>query len=501
MPDELPYPSRVIDATHPDRLAVLARLFGIHAAPPTRCRLLEIGCGTGVNLVSIASGLPGAELVGIDTSPEHVACAADHVRALGLRNVTVSARSILDVGKDDGVFDYVVCHGVFSWVGEDVQKKILDVCRESLAPNGIAFVSYNTYPGWHVREMARDMMRFHVSASAARGEARVDEAVRFLALLRDEAGGAKTTHGKILDDELTSLRASHAGYVAHEHLAEHNHPIYFHELAARARAAGLAYVVDAELAMTLPESFAPNVRKLVDAALSAGDRVRAEQYIDFVSNRHFRGSLLCHQATAGALDLAMGGDVFEGRALTAACATGASKQARDLSATPVSFEAAGGRRAQLSDPLAKLALATLIARAPEAIDLDALVREVETKVRASANAAALEPRFATFRADLRTQLLQLFKYGFVRLRGYAPPLATRPSERPVAHGLARREIGSDAVPNAWHESITLDPLERLLLPELDGTRDLAALAETTKTSTLQVAAALERLARAGLLIG
>ena len=62
------------------------------------------------------------------------------------------------------------------------------------------------------------------------------------------------------------------------------------------------------------------------------------------------------------------------------------------------------------------------------------------------------------------------------------------------------QVRTDAVPNAWHESITLDSIERLLLPELDGTRDLAALAEATKTSALQVAAALERLARAALLV-
>ena len=158
--DALPYTTRPRRATHPDTLATHAVLLGMAPAPVDRCRVLELGCGTGGNLVPMAATLPQSRFVGIDLSAVQVAEADRTARALGLSNVEFRAASILDVDAGWGAFDYVVCHGVYSWVPPRVQDAILAVCGRHLAPRGVAYVSYNTYPGWYARAAARDAMLF-----------------------------------------------------------------------------------------------------------------------------------------------------------------------------------------------------------------------------------------------------------------------------------------------------------------------------------------------------
>ena len=85
------------------------------------------------------------------------------VSALGLANIELRHYNIADVDASWGKFDYIISHGIYSWVPAPVRERLLAICRENLAPNGIAYVSYNTLPGWHMRGMIRDMMIYHAA--------------------------------------------------------------------------------------------------------------------------------------------------------------------------------------------------------------------------------------------------------------------------------------------------------------------------------------------------
>src|SRR6516162_3678009 len=159
--EQVPYESFAVPASHPDNLASQATLFGLNPPPPQTARILELGCGTGANLIAIADSLPGARCVGLDLSPSHVAVGREQVRALGLTNVELRSGSILDVGPVWGTFDYILCHGVYSWVPPPVQDHLLTICARNLAPDGVAYVSYNVYPGWHISGLIRDMVNYH----------------------------------------------------------------------------------------------------------------------------------------------------------------------------------------------------------------------------------------------------------------------------------------------------------------------------------------------------
>src|ERR1700690_3679914 len=159
--DPVAYPGSPCSQPHPDPLATIAALHGLPAAPPERCRVLELGCGNGGNLIPMAYVLPGSTFLGLDAAGSAVAQGQEQIAALGLTNVTPVHADLLDT-SNLGTYDYVIAHGLFSWVPPSVQERVLAIASEVLAPNGVAYVSYNALPGCHIRNAMRQMMRWHV---------------------------------------------------------------------------------------------------------------------------------------------------------------------------------------------------------------------------------------------------------------------------------------------------------------------------------------------------
>ncbi len=156
--DEIRYPTYPHPQTHPDRLATLARLFGMSPAPVERCRVLELGAGDGGNLIPMAFLLPQSRFVGIDLAGETVARGCELAAGLELGNIRLLHLDLMEIPEDFGEFDYIIVHGLYSWVPEPVRNRILELARRHLAPHGVAFVSYNAYPGAHLRDMFRDIV-------------------------------------------------------------------------------------------------------------------------------------------------------------------------------------------------------------------------------------------------------------------------------------------------------------------------------------------------------
>ena len=177
--DQVLYAGLPFSQTHPDRLASLATLFGMQPAPVERCRVLELACANGGNLIPMAFELPGSEFVGIDMALAGIRTGRDEIAALGLANIRLEHMDIMDAGPELGMFDYIIAHGLYSWVPDQVRDRLLAVAKANLAPEGVAYVSYNALPGCRIREMFRDMLLFHVRG-VSQPEARVEHAREFL---------------------------------------------------------------------------------------------------------------------------------------------------------------------------------------------------------------------------------------------------------------------------------------------------------------------------------
>jgi len=293
--DTFPYQSFSFPQSHPDRLATIGELFGMTPVPIARSRVLELGCASGGNLIPIAATLPEAEFVGVDLSPVQVRQGMADIDALGLTNIRMLATDIMDFGEEFGSFDYIIAHGVYSWVPNEVQERMLAICARQLSPSGIAYISYNTLPGWRMRAVVRDAMTYHTRRLVDPVQ-RVAQSRAMLEFLAESLKGDASPYGSVLKKEAEQLRTKDDYYILHDHLEAVNEPLYFHQFMERAGRHGLNYLGEADFVTMLGTEFAPPVTQTL--ASVAPDVQSREQYMDFLRARTFRQTLLVHKDVA-----------------------------------------------------------------------------------------------------------------------------------------------------------------------------------------------------------
>ena len=456
------YESKPLYPTHPDNLSAVAWLFGMQPAPVEGCRVLELGCATGGNLLPMAATLPNSQFVGIDLSPRQIALGQQVVDDLRLENIRLEAKSILDVNETFGQFDYIICHGVYSWVPTEVQEKILDICRTNLAPQGIAYISYNTYPGWHARGMVRDMMGYHAKQFDD-PTVRVAQARAFLQFVIQSVAEPDGVYGRALKEEKELLGPEADYYLFHEHLEEVNQPLYFHQFAERLAGSQLQYLGEAWFHTNL-SSFPPEVQETLQQI--SGDLVQLEQYLDFLTNRTFRRTLLCHESVV--LDRAVDPKLVFDLELSALVHP-VSLQPDVASTEPEVFRADDGQTISTNSPLIKAALVELFAAWPGAVPFEELCRRIGARLGGTLPEQAREA--------LAGGLLQCYLSHRVALHGHGPRLVLQPGEHPLASHLARYQSEAGApIANLRHRIIDLSPADQYVLRLLNGQLDRPAIA-------------------------
>ncbi len=466
--DEVSYPSYPILYTHPDRLATVASLFGFAAAPVERCRVLELGCSDGGNLLGMAVALPASEFVGIDLTGSAIARGQATIEALGLGNIVLRQADLLELAPDYGTFDYIIVHGLYSWVPPEVRDQILAICRGSLAPQGIAYVSYNTLPGCYARIMLREMMQFH-NSQIQDARRRTQQAMALTKLLANSrTDPAAYTH--VLQEEYKRLSERAPYFLYHDELGEHFEPVYFHQFLKHASRHDLQFLGEAEFFEMQTGGLTPSAREVLGKI--SDDVPLREQYLDFMRGRAFRRTLLCHRGAA--MDLAPSPERI--RRLLASCAAEPGSKAPDFSpAAKETFRSARGASITTASPPARALLWYLLEVWPRRIPVEQLCEESEARARAKLGfvRAAGEDVLA----DLREFIFAMYAAGLIELHVYAPPLVFGISERPVASPLARWQArNGEIVTTLHHRSLHLpEVVERGLVMLMDGTRDLDTL--------------------------
>ncbi len=463
--DHVLYPSLAHVQTHPDRLATIAALFGMQTVPVEKCRVLELGCGDGTNLISMAYGLPNSEFVGIDAAGRAIAAGNEMIRDLSLHNVRLEQLDLVKFAAEGNPFEYIIAHGVYSWVPDPVRDRILAICSESLSPNGVAYVSYNTYPGGHIRDMVREMMLFHVR-DAADAQQKIAQG---RALLKFLAGSKKEPdlYRELLEKELEHAIEYSDGAFYHDDLNPLTRPIYFHRFVEHAAAHGLQFLGDAMFNEMQPEEYDPAVMTALRELDT--DVLAREQYLDFLMGRRFRRTLLCHREVS--LDYKIQPGVI---ANFYAASEAEPKSANlNISSSDIEeFRTPKGASIKASRPLVKAALLHLSQCWPHAIHFSELLAAARRLVPAE------EDESENVHA-ICEMLLSSFAAGVTELHVWAPSFVTDVSERPVASPVARHQNRrTKRITTLRHTGLELnDALSRNLLELLDGTRDFATLVE------------------------
>jgi cyclopropane fatty-acyl-phospholipid synthase-like methyltransferase len=486
--DRVAYPGYAYASTHPAHLEVVGRLFGLDPAPAERCRVLELGCGDGANVLSMAQTLPGSEFVGVDVSTAAIGRGGELAAAAGLTNVRLRAAQLEALPGDLGEFDYIVSHGVYSWVSPQTRGALLDCARKWLGAEGIAYVSYNTYPGCHLRDMTREILRYHVR-DVADPQERLAQAQQLMQTI--VAIDEPSLYARALREQMERMLNYSDALLFHDDLAEISTPYYFHEFVEHAAAHGLQFLCEADLSESRMEGVPASAGELF--ATVADDPLAREQYMDFFKNRTFRRTLLCRAEVEvrRALDDVQLERLAVSSPARPAEAEEAEKEERE--GDRETFVTPEGHTVSTSEPLVLAALHALAGAWPAALRFRELLE-------GSLQTIDVPPELAA--ARLRAVLLEAYVARVVNLHSEPPPVSARAGERPCASPLARAQCaaGLPAVCTLLHVNARLEgELEPRLLELLDGTRDRQALAGELSSTERQVEEGLARLASLGLL--
>lgn len=464
--DDVPYDSAPFPASQPTRLAANAVLFGLSAPPVETARVLELGCSAGGNIIPLAAHYPKAQFTGIDISGVQIADGQARVAQLGLTNIRLIQGSFVDWTAAEGVFDYIISHGVYSWVPEDIREALMRVSSTNLAPGGIAYMSYNIYPGWHLKNVARDMMLYHSNGRGS-ARARVQAGREVLSLAATTAAGA---YPETVAHEAELLKGYGDYYIRHEHLSEHNYPVYFRDFAAHAGRYGLSYLGESNLPITLPEAYLSKTSMRVRYA-AAGDFIRMQQYLDFFIGRTFRASMFVKDAQAAHIDRRITSDRFENIWITPASPL--RREAPTITTDQPTFASNFVEYRNNEDGILVSTLLQL--RAMEVLrnfNLGSLrLAEIAEK------AAGTQTPAPEQRREVAELLLELFRRRMLNVSA-TPQRWAAVSERPRVFPL----VAADAAGGrAMTATVTHNPVgisfdaTRRLLQLADGTRDHAAL--------------------------
>ncbi len=452
--DLIAYPGHSYSNTHPDNLASMAILHGLSPAPVERCRVLEIACGDGDNLIPMAYAIPSSEFVGFDLAGAPIERGQARIRELGLRNARLFQGDLLEVGAELGQFDYIIAHGIYAWAPAPVRDRVLGVCAELLADHGVAFVSYNAMPAGYLRLMIRDMMLFRTQGMDDSLQ-RVEEAMAFLRFLC-ESRPEDDLLRSLVEAQLKRMMRPNLGGVRHDEMSEAYQPVYFLELAQHAQKHGLEYVCESVLPPPPDPGYRAEIHRAVESA-AGGDFLRMEQLLDFLRMRVYRETLLCKRERRVRRDFPV--ESFR-RLLFASQASPVEGEKPGATA----FVLPGGIKMESNHPGVTALLLELGKAWPFALSFESLEPELAgTGLALDAEGAALLVRLA---------ISQMIEF-----RVWNPAMARVIPERPKASALSRQEAQTrDATTSLLHLKVSLEDVKvKTLLKLLDGSRTRAEL--------------------------
>lgn len=441
--DAVPYRHGSIPDSHPARVAAIARLHGIPAAAPDRCRVLELGCAEGMNLLPLAERFPRSQFVGIDFSPVQIGAAEEARVACGLENVRFVCADLRDFEPEAEGFDYVIAHGVYSWVADDLKDRLLALVSRALAPNGAGYVSYNTLPGWATLAGLRQFLLGETSHFAEPRE-QIEHALRVLGALRQSLENQPGAHAAQMRLWVGEMLAKDPALLFHDELALVNDPCTFTEFVGHAAAHRLQFLAEGHY-LTQPFAHVPEPMRAPLAALEL-DFVRQQQFMDVLFPRVLRNTLLCRADAQPRREV--------DASVIAQCAVGLrlrpAESRVDLRAgVPMRWLGANDLALDFSRPGEKALLAVLAQSAPSRV---AFSQALEA-TNAMLTRIGLPPADA---AEMCALLFRIFALDGLDLMALGEGVWLLTRQPPAASELMRFQARTGrAVVNRWHEIVSV----------------------------------------------
>ena len=464
--DWVPYLGAVVPNTVPNHLAMCA--LWLHGPRPESqgFRFVELGCGDGANLLPLAFYHPKATFLGIDFSELALARVEEEIKCLGLENIQLRLQDVRDLEVTGfPPCDYIIAHGLYSWVPEDARDAILKFCCSCLKPSGLAYISFNTQPGWATRGVVREiLLRSRVVQEAAVLD-KAKRAVEVATQLLEDLPSRDYEFGTLLAKELEQVRDGKPGYVFHEYLAEVNDGFWLRDFVARARQRGLDYVADAQDCRwegLVPQALRSNLAK------RDLDPLEQEEMADLLCRRYFRASILCRAEAPR--QFMTHREILQKASI--ATSLRAESDPFDLTEGVVErFFRSQGPEITLDASITKAAVIILAVQWPLGMGLETLFQQASQFMISHGCVVS-----SCARDQLVEDLIVLVEVGELDLRMEEPSYRTNIREYPRAHALARYEAEHrEALTTPYHLPFPFERQALKLVRELDGSRSHAQL--------------------------
>ncbi len=486
----IPYQGLTVSNTSASHLALCSLWHHRPLLPFRHFGLVELGCGDGANLLPLAFYNPESVFIGIDSAASELDLAREGAKYLGLNNIRFVLKDVCDLEPADfAPCDYVIAHGLYSWVPEDARDAILRFCRETLTLTGLAYISYNAQPGWATRRLVRETLLRNRSVQEAALENKAERAKAVAAQLLEDLPSRDYAHAVLLAEELERVRDGKSGYVFHEYLAEVNDGFWLRDFVEKARGFGLDYVCDAQFCRW--EGHVPVA--LRDALAKRDfDPIEQEEAADLLCHQSFHASILCRADAPRASTSHQ--ELLE--EIHIATSLSAKSDPFNLAEGIVErFAGTSGVEITLDASITKAAMISLARQWPKGKSLKVL-QEQAVNILVS-NGFEVGPDAY---AQLSHDLIALFEAGQVDFRLKEPEYTTDIPEFPKAHALARYEAEHrEALTTPHHLPLPFEADDLAWVRALDGSRSQETLAQ--EFGEKHVMETLGILARWGLLEG
>jgi SAM-dependent methyltransferase len=254
----------------------------------------ELGCGKGLTSLLLAAMHPNGVFHACDFNAEHVDYAQGLKAEAGIDNVRFHAKSFARMLEAElPAFDFIVLHGVYSWVPDPVRAQIREFARRKLKPGGLLMASYNALPGWAHLQPVRRMMQLHAAGAEGNSLDKARAAYAYVSALAKNGAG----YFRMVPEaarHVEQMAQKDIRYVAHEYLTPHGDPFYFADVESAMASAGLAYAGNMTPANNYPELMIPETFR--DRMPAGKSRSALEMHRDFIADTGFRADLYTPQA-------------------------------------------------------------------------------------------------------------------------------------------------------------------------------------------------------------
>ena len=257
----------------------------------------ELGCGCGKTTNTIAATHQNAQCVGIDFNEKHIQIAKKE--SYNLKNIQFINKTFSQsLDEDLPQFDFIVMHGVWSWVTKSVRADIMKFVEKFLKPKGLFYISYNAMPGWAQMQPFAKMMSLYAENIEGSLEEKAKSALLYLSYLRTNKSDFFETSPNA-QMYLNLLENSDTRYVIHELFNEILAPEYFCDVNAEMQKIQLEFIGDCvainNYTFNLPKAF----QELLE---TTNDRIKIETNKSIIRNDKFRKDLYCKNPNKNSLN-------------------------------------------------------------------------------------------------------------------------------------------------------------------------------------------------------